>query len=161
MTARARESADAVAMRDAVAIAETLEAVARIVRAAIWEHARSQPGELTPPQILALEILVRASREGNKGLSLSALSTRMGLAHSTVSGILDRLAARGLVERRRNRSDRRSISVELTEPVLDWLEKELPSARYAPLATAISKGTPEQRALISDGLLTLRSLLAE
>ena len=47
---------------------------------------------MTVPQVNALEELTRVD-----GLSLKALSARMGLSHSTVSGIVDRLGRRGFV----------------------------------------------------------------
>ena len=90
---------DADTLEQAALISQRLDAIGRIMRSAIWRHARAQPGELTPSQVLALEVLVRELREGGSGLSLSELSARMGLAHSTASGIVDRLAKRGLVKR--------------------------------------------------------------
>ncbi len=74
---------------------------------------------LTPPQVLALEALVDHHRETGAGLSLSELSRRMGLAHSTVSGIVTRLERRGLLRRTTRPDDRRFVAIELTQPVQD------------------------------------------
>src|SRR5438270_63266 len=49
-------------------------------------------GSLTGPQRLVMSALVRT-----QGLSLKELSHRVSLAHSTVSGIVDRLAKRGFI----------------------------------------------------------------
>jgi DNA-binding MarR family transcriptional regulator len=152
---------DADTLEQAALISQRLDAIGRIMRSAIWRHARAQPGELTPSQVLALEVLVRELRDGGSGLSLSQLSARMGLAHSTTSGIVDRLAKRGLVRRAAGAGDKRFVSVELTEPVRGWLESELPVARHAPLAAALSKGSADQRAAIVAGLRALHSLLDE
>src|SRR5262245_6956123 len=57
---------------------------------------------LTGPQISVLRILVASD-----GLSLKELSQRVRLAHSTVSGIVDRLEREGLVQRASDDHDRR------------------------------------------------------
>jgi DNA-binding MarR family transcriptional regulator len=85
----------------------------------------------------------------------------MELAHSTVSGIVTRLERRNLVQRARHPDDRRFISIELTPPVKDWLEHELPAARLQPLAAALASATEAERATIRDGLATLQRLLAQ
>ena len=69
---------------------------------------------MTPPQITALEVLVDHTRETGAGLTVSELSTRMGLAHSTVSGIAARLERHGLLSRTPQPDDRRYTRLELT-----------------------------------------------
>ena len=49
------------------------------------------------------------------GLSAREIGQRSGLAGSTLTSMLDRMEAAGLVERRRSTEDRRSIRVCLTE----------------------------------------------
>jgi DNA-binding MarR family transcriptional regulator len=56
----------------------------------------------------------------------------MGLAHSTVSGIAARLERHGLLSRTAQPDDRRYTRLELTEPVRDWLDRDLPAARLGP-----------------------------
>lgn len=48
-------------------------------------------------------------------LSISGLATILGLGMPNVTGIVDRLEERGLVERRRDPDDRRIVHVSLTE----------------------------------------------
>src|SRR5271156_2578122 len=60
-------------------------------------------GGLTAPQRMVMQVLVQS-----EGLSLKQLSARVSLAHSTVSGIVDRLEARGMVVRRRDDADGRA-----------------------------------------------------
>jgi len=48
------------------------------------------------------------------GLTIEELRRRVGLSHSTVVRLLDRLAARGLVRRDRNRQDARTAGLRLT-----------------------------------------------
>jgi hypothetical protein len=58
-------------------------------------------GGLTGQQRGVMQALVRSD-----GMSLRDLSRGMGLAHSTVAGIVDRMVKKGLVERRPSKDDR-------------------------------------------------------
>ncbi|HTE85246.1 MAG TPA: MarR family winged helix-turn-helix transcriptional regulator [Dehalococcoidia bacterium] len=72
--------------------------------------ARLQPYGITPPQWGALVRL--AERDGQ---SLSEIGARALFDGPTMTGIVDRLEAGGLVERRRDSVDRRVINLYLTE----------------------------------------------
>ncbi len=65
---------------------------------------------LTGPQ---LAVLQAASRLGEAS-STGALARAVHLSGPTVTGILDRLVKRGLVERARNGQDRRSVTMTIT-----------------------------------------------
>ncbi|HEX6678895.1 MAG TPA: MarR family transcriptional regulator [Actinomycetes bacterium] len=146
-------------LEDAARIEAHLQAVRRVLRESIWSEARRYPVPLTPPQVLALRILVDHLRDAGEGLSLSELSRRMGLAHSTVSGIVARLERRSLLRRATRPDDRRFITIELTQPVREWLEHQLPTSRLRPLVAAIGRATMEERSAILVGLATLERLL--
>lgn len=153
--AEARAAAEAAAEQ----VAASLEAIRRAMREAIWAQARRLPVSLTPQQVLALQLLVDQQRDTGGGLTLSGLAKRMGLAHSTVSGIVSRLEARKFVERTTDPQDRRFSRIELTAPVKDWVERELPATRLGPLADALNRATPQERAAILTGVETLERLV--
>ena len=69
-------------------------------------------GELTAPQTAVMREVVRS-----EGISLRDLSRAVSLAHSTVSGIVDRLEKRGLIERRPDPEDGRVSCIYPTTPV--------------------------------------------
>jgi DNA-binding MarR family transcriptional regulator len=146
-------------LEEAARIAAHLEAVRRVLQQSIWSEARRYPVPLTAPQLQALRVLVDQLRDTGGGLSLSELSRRLGLAHSTVSGIVTRLEGRGLLDRTTRPDDRRFVTIELTQPVREWLEHELPSSRLRPLVAAIGRATDQERATILDGLAALERLL--
>ena len=84
----------------------------------------------------------------------------MGLAHSTVSGIVGRLERQGLVARTPRPDDRRFVDIELAASVRDWLEHEMPDRRHEPLVRALRGATDEEWAAIRNGFVTLERLLA-
>jgi len=111
-------------------------------------------GELTAPQIGILQILV-----GTPGLSLKELSSRAGLAHSTVSGIVDRLEKRGMVARQTSAADARLSRIVVTGAVRRFVRDKLPELALPPLVTALKQAAPAERKRIVAALRTLRRLL--
>jgi DNA-binding MarR family transcriptional regulator len=153
------DAAGGAVLQDAARIEAHLQNIRRVLRESIWSEARRLRVPLTPPQVLALQVLVDHLREADEGLSLSELSRRMELAHSTVSGIVTRLERRGLLRRTTRPDDRRFVTIELTRPVKEWVGYELPALRLRPLTAAIGEATEQERSAILDGLATLQRLL--
>jgi len=92
-------------------IQECMQSLRRIVKA-LEDYSRSveKRFELTGPQLWALWELGR-----NGPLALKDLAAHMHLESSTVVGVMDRLAVKGLLVRKPDASDRRRISLELTD----------------------------------------------
>ncbi|SFT40569.1 MarR family transcriptional regulator [Mesorhizobium sp. YR577] len=100
--------------------------------------------------------LTHAARTG--AVRQNVLAERMGVEAMTVSGALDRLEARGLVERRPDPTDRRAKLVQLTEKTDELL------ARMAPIGAGIrvdaSQGIdPDDWKRLLDMLKTARANL--
>jgi DNA-binding MarR family transcriptional regulator len=89
---------------------EILVALRRITRA-IDLHSKKLERQvgLTVPQILILQAV---DEEGS--LSVKELARRVSLSQATVTSVLDRLVKKDLVQRERNLTDRRSVSILLT-----------------------------------------------
>lgn len=87
-----------------------MQSLRRIVKA-LHEYSMSVEKQfgLTGPQLWALWELSRAGT-----LSLKALSARMHLDPSTVTGVVDRLQKRGLLVRATDPEDRRRVVLSLT-----------------------------------------------
>ena len=129
-----------------------LSAVRQILRQPVdAEFAR---GNLTGPQRSVMQALFQAG-----GLSLKELSRSVGLAHSTVSGIVDRLEKRGMAERQRNPDDGRASTIVVTKTVRDSMRETYPAIVLHPVTAALRCAKPAERAAILEGLRTLRRVV--
>lgn len=115
-----------------------LQSLRRIIRA-IETHSQAlvQNHHVTGPQLACL----LAVRE-HGALTTCKLAHAVFLSPSTVVGIVDRLAEKGLVTRERGQRDRRQVLVALTEAGLRLVERA-PS----PLQETLSAGLRELPAL--------------
>jgi MarR family transcriptional regulator, organic hydroperoxide resistance regulator len=139
-------------LAEAEAIERHLRVIRRLMRASLRADLRQAP--LTRPQMHALEALVRDGE-----MSLKALSRYLALAHSTVSGIVDRLEQRGLVHRKPDPADRRGVRLSVTPPVQEYIDSVLPEHRLEPLLEALHDASPEERSCVLEGVTTLHRLL--
>ncbi|MEE4144880.1 MAG: MarR family transcriptional regulator [Halieaceae bacterium] len=87
-----------------------LIALRRIIRATdLHSRALGKDTGLTTPQL----VVIRAVREMNAP-TVSAVARAVSLSQATVTTILKRLEAKGLIKRERSRADRRAVNVQLT-----------------------------------------------
>jgi len=134
------------------------EEILAMVRA-LWKdllrnpYAEAEQYGMTGPQVTVMACLVRRGP-----ITLTELSHALAMSHSSASGIVDRLQARGLVRRTEDASDRRRSPIEVTEAVRHYVSEleEGPSAR---LARVLAAAPPAQRAAIRKGLRLLGDLL--
>jgi DNA-binding MarR family transcriptional regulator len=76
--------------------------------------------KITPPQFDALQCLIN-----NGGLTISDLSLKLFQAPSTITDLVDRMEAFGLVERTRDTKDRRVVRVAVLKKGYDIIDKVL------------------------------------
>jgi len=139
------------------ALARELDQDLRAIRQVLRQPLESEiaRGALTGPQRSAVSVIVMSPG----GVSLKDLSARLGLAHSTVSGIVDRLEARGMVARKVDEGDGRFSRIVATEVVMKWVRETFPSLEVHPLERALVGATAREREAVVAGVRTLRRLL--
>jgi DNA-binding MarR family transcriptional regulator len=112
----------------------------------LYSKALEKELKITLGQLLCLRVLLR----GNP-LQINEISKRTFLASSTVTGIIDRLEAKGLVSRLRDYPDRRVCCVKLLPPGL-----RVAQSRSAPIqaliAKSIEKLSPQEVQTVLSGL---------
>lgn len=99
-------------MSASLAIEDQIVAAIRRIMRAVDLHSRQLAIEhgLTGPQLAVL----KAAAQLGAAASTGALARAIHLSSPTVTGILDRLVKRGLVDRARSGQDRRSVTVTVT-----------------------------------------------
>lgn len=134
-----------------------VEALSRLLiefyeKLSTWEHEVVRGKGLTPPQMHTLEIL------GARGaLRMKELAQYMGITTGTLTLAVDRLEGRGLVRRRPNEQDRRSIMVELTEEGRRYFQEH--DALHTRLTQDITQGLDDQE--LENLLVGLQRLLQD
>lgn len=89
---------------------DSLIALRRILRATeLYARDLAHAVGLTPAQLRVLQIV-----DERDSVTPKALSTQMGVSQATVSALVDKLVAQGLVERVPSNQDRRQINVTVT-----------------------------------------------
>ena len=140
---------------DPLALREAHEILAlfRSLRRGMLRGARSElrRSGLTGAQLHVVSLL------GTRGpLTLSELSGELQLGHSTVSGIVDRLQARGVVRRQQDPSDRRYTRVALTDELTRKVPSLVASGPGTRMISALAAAPPRERQTMRDGLALLQ-----
>lgn len=140
------------------ALAQQIERDLGIIRRHLRKplEAEFARGGLTVPQLAVMQVVVRQS-----GISLKDLSRAVSLAHSTVSGIVDRLGKRGLLERRPDPADGRVVRIHPTPQVTGFLRHQMPRLALGPLQNALRQTSASHRKEIAAALELLRRLLEQ
>jgi len=138
------------------AMAEQAESDLNAIRRAMRKPLETEfaKGGLTVPQKAVMQVVV-----AGQGISLKRLSSQVSLAHSTVSGIVDRLERQGMIERRRDPADGRSSLIHPSAAVKAFLRDQMPALVTGPLHAAFARAPAPERAAIAKALRRLRELL--
>lgn len=110
---------------------------------------------LTSSQVMVIGILSH-----RKELKTSELSKELGLSNSTVSGILDRLEEKNLIERIRSEEDRRVIKVRVNKEFKTSMASKYMGVEEK-ITNIINKSPNEEIDFILKGLENLRKMLEE
>lgn len=99
MTAKPRDRTD-----------ESLIALRRILRATeLYARDLAQAAGMTPAQLRVLQVV-----DEKGGATPKTLANQMSVSQATVTALVDKLVARGMVERKSSEQDRRQINVVMT-----------------------------------------------
>lgn len=110
---------------------------------------------MTWPQVLLLK---KIARHGEA--SLGELAKASHLSQATITGIVDRLEHRDLIQKRRGRSDRRRILVKLT-PAANRMLKNHPELLRAHFADAFKTLPRSEQQGILKSLQRLETLMED
>jgi DNA-binding MarR family transcriptional regulator len=131
---------------------EVVEVVPLIMRALVGEMRRHDATDLSVPQFATLAFLSR-----NEGACLSDAAEHFGLRLPSMSKMIDGLVVRGLVLRSTNPTDRRRVTLALSESGRDALQVAREATRVF-LAERLSNLTASQLAAVVQTMGVLRPL---
>jgi DNA-binding MarR family transcriptional regulator len=140
-------------------LTEMAQIIERDIRAIRKNLRRPLEAEFERAQLTGPQTSVMRAVFVSEGLSLKEVCNRVGLSHSTVSGIVDRLETRRLLVRSVNSTDRRYSVIAVSRAVRDFMQKKAPGIIAQPMVRALKKATPSERTEILKGLETLRRVL--
>lgn len=137
--------------------AEEIKNLFRSIEKSFRGYMSAQIGEhnLTVPQLLVLQELYH-----HPNITLKELSELVGLAKSTVCGIVDRLEMNGAVNRVRDQEDRRTVKISLS-PQVSELSDTVNIIKKNYLVALLKKAGDAEVAKIVDGLRILNELMEE
>jgi DNA-binding MarR family transcriptional regulator len=108
--AAARRDGEVVAASAAMPVAELRASLRSFLH---QTEAIARRAGLTPQRYLLL-LMIKGARDGSERSTVTELAERLRLAQSTVTELVDRAEAAGLVNRSTSRSDRRIAELSLT-----------------------------------------------
>jgi DNA-binding MarR family transcriptional regulator len=124
-----------------------MDSLRRIVQALRESTCQSeQTSGPTPAQLLVLKRI-----EDHDGISVNELAALTFTHQSTVSEIVSRLEARGLVRRERAATDGRRVEIHLTDDGRSALETS-PLSAHEKLMQAVSRLPPQTLSRLAEGL---------
>ena len=129
---------------------EVLDTVPIVMRTIRGELRKYGAREMSVPQYRTLGFVYR-----NEGTSLSELADHYGLTLSTMSTLVDGLAAQGLVNRREDSEDRRRMTLTLTELGRNRHEAAREAALVS-LGEMLRQLSPSDRATVTRAMQVLR-----
>ena len=110
---------------------------------------------VTGPQLVCLRAVVAYGPT-----TATDVSDRVYLSPSTVVGIFDRLAAKGLMERRRDREDRRVVFVTATEAGRAAVA-QAPHPLHEAIGSLLTGRTKAEQKALTEAIDELAQLIAE
>ncbi len=106
---------------------------------------------------MAQGFLIGYIRKSGK-MKINELSHQLNLTNSTVSGIIDRLEKKQIVERVRSNDDKRVVYVSLT-PEFAEMHQDFHSIFDKNIENIVKNATPEEIVAVTNGLNILKKLL--
>jgi DNA-binding MarR family transcriptional regulator len=135
-------------------IKDIVESIRRLVRAeALDSKKMSRQFGLTGPQSLVLRLLVK-----NGALSSADLSRQMYVTPSNITGIIDRLEKKVLVERIRKQGDRRVALITLTQSGQE-LGKTIPDPIEKKFVNQLADLEPEHLQILAMAMNQILNLI--
>lgn len=102
---------------------------------------------LTVPQLKVIaNVLV------NKSMTIKQLTQKLKMTQSTVSDIVERLSAKGILLKTPNPNDKRSVNISVSEKILNVIKEGTPEPVNRALRDALNSLTPNEQEIVEQGM---------
>ena len=118
------------------------------------EGMKAEGIDLTSPQFAAIALL-----DENPGIDQATLAGMIALDRPTIGGVVERLAGKGLVQRKTSETDRRAKHLKLTQQGKDMVKRMRPlvAAAQAKILDGLSDDEKEQFTALADKITRLHN----
>jgi DNA-binding MarR family transcriptional regulator len=141
-------------MEKADLIRESIDFLQRYMMKSIQKH--SQEHGVTIPQARVIgEVFSR------KAISIKQLSQNLKMTQSTVSDIVERLTAKGLLVKTPNPKDKRSVEISLSNELIEGINESISEIANKSLVDVLSLLTPAEQETVERGMRLLVSAVKE
>jgi len=129
-------------------IRESIDFLHRYLLKSIQKHAEEHG--LTVPQLRVIaEVFV------NKQITIKQLTQNLRMTQSTVSDIVERLSAKGILLKNPNPKDKRSVNICVSEEVLNVINENSQEPVNRAIRDVLSLLTPDEQETVEQGMRLL------
>lgn len=141
-------------MEKADFIRESIDFLQRYMMKSIQKH--SQEHGVTLPQARVIGEVF-----SHKTISIKQLSQNLKMTQSTVSDIVERLTAKGLLVKTPNPKDKRSVEISLSNELIEGINESISEIANKSLGDVLSLLTPAEQEIVEQGMRLLVSAVKE
>ncbi|WP_048717859.1 MarR family winged helix-turn-helix transcriptional regulator [Bacillus sp. 522_BSPC] len=133
---------------------ESIDFLNRFIMKSLQRHAEEHG--LTAPQArVILEVFI------NKKISVKQLTQNLRMTQSTVSDIVERLTEKGILIKKPNPQDKRSVQIMLTEKMVKIIEDTSPKPIHQIMGSVLENLQPSEQAAVEEGIRLLVAAVGE
>ncbi|EOR23333.1 MarR family transcriptional regulator [Cytobacillus oceanisediminis] len=127
---------------------ESIDFLNRFIMKSLQRHAEGH-GVTAPQARVMLEVFI------NKKISVKQLTQNLRMTQSTVSDIVERLTEKGLLIKKPNPKDKRSVQIMLTEKMVKIIEETAPKPIQQIMGSVLENLQPSEQAKVEEGMRLL------
>lgn len=133
---------------------ESIDFLNRFIMKSLQRHAEEHG--LTAPQArVILEVFI------NKKISVKQLTQNLRMTQSTVSDIVERLTEKGILIKKPNPQDKRSVQIMLTEKMVKIIEETSPKPIHQIMGSVLENLQPSEQSTVEEGMRLLVAAVGE
>jgi DNA-binding MarR family transcriptional regulator len=137
-----------------------IEEIFSVIKRIMWLIKQNFEKDFKKMHVTQSQILVMRVLNYYGDMKVSDISRELDLSNSTVSGIIDRLVEKKIVQRKRSEKDRRVVMISLAEEYRQPVKRRL-NAVAQKMRKALSTITEEDLDSVIQGLEKLEKILEE